>query len=57
VTAVQEPDSLPRSEALPRPVVSATPASLPDWQRCEVHRVSFLFECRVCDGAVFGYGD
>ncbi len=57
MTLAQEPDSLPRSEAGPRPVVQAAPSGLSSWQRCEVHNVPFLFECRLCDGAVFGYGD
>ncbi len=53
----QEPDSVPRSEAGPRPAVQAAPSGLPSWQRCAVHKVPFLFECGLCEGAVFGYGD
>ncbi|HVC27698.1 MAG TPA: hypothetical protein VND40_06005 [Nitrososphaerales archaeon] len=56
MTPARELDSLPHSEAQAVPESQATPSSLPGWERCDVHRVSFLFECGLCAGAVLGYG-
>jgi hypothetical protein len=56
MTPAQELDSLPRSEAPARPGIRARPISLPNWKRCEIHRDPFLFECRLCAGAILRYG-
>jgi len=56
MTPAQELDSLPRSEAPARQGSEARPSGLPSWKRCDVHGVSFLFDCRLCAGEILGYG-
>jgi hypothetical protein len=49
-------DSLPYSEAPARADSEAMPSGLPSWKRCDIHRVSVIFECKLCTGAILGYG-
>jgi len=55
VAQAQELDSRPQSEAPVRKPTVAGPTSLPEWERCDIHRAFFIFDCRVCAGAVFSY--
>ncbi|MDA4131785.1 MAG: hypothetical protein OK454_01490 [Thaumarchaeota archaeon] len=54
MTPARELDSLPRSE-VPE-TGEARPGALPGWMRCDLYQVSFLFERRLCAGAILGYG-
>lgn len=52
----QELDSLPQSEVPAKQPIMAGPSGLPEWKRRDIHRAFFIFDCRVCAGAVFSYG-
>jgi hypothetical protein len=55
VTRAQELESRQRS-APPLSLRKAAPSGLPEWKRCEMHRTFFIFDCRLCAGAILSYG-
>lgn len=57
MTPAQELDSVLRSEVPTESGRRATPGSLPGRKHCDIHGASFLLECRLCTGAILGYGN
>lgn len=54
MTTAQELDSRQRP-APPPSQRKAAPSGLPEWKRCGVHRAFFIFDCRLCAGAILSY--
>lgn len=53
MTTAQELDS--RQRPAPPSQRKAAPSGLPEWKRCGMHRAFFIFDCRLCAGAILSY--